>query len=527
MTQAEAVLVAVDPRSGDELARYPETAPDEVPALVDAALAAFADERLADPGRRAAALRASAAALREAGDELLGLCEAESGLPAPRVAGELERTCVQLELFAGVVERGDHLEAIIDPADPDAHPIARPDVRRMLVPIGPVAMFGASNFPLAFGVAGGDTAAALAAGCPIIAKGHPSQPGVNDLVGRCVAGAVAEAGLPEGTFAIVQGSSQELGEALVDAEGTAAVAFTGSTRAGRALFDRAARRERPIPVYAEMGSVNPSVVTAAALRARGDAIRDALLAAVTFAAGQLCTKPGVVFVPAGPEGDALVDGLVAALEAADPPVMLNDRLLEGFGAGLAELAAEPAAEVLTNGDGGATGPGFRHAPVAVSADAAAVAARDALRDEYFGPAVVLARFAREDDLVAGLEAFDGQLAASVFAEAGEDAALIDTLVRVLTARVGRLAFDAFPTGVAVTWAMQHGGPYPATTTPDHTSVGLTSTRRFMRPVCWQSAPASALPAPLRDENPDGVWRRVDGTLTTAAVPAATAEGSPS
>ncbi len=517
MTTSEATLVAVDPRSGDELARYPETAPGDVAALVGAALAARADERLGDPARRAAALRGAAGAMRAAGDELRALCEAESGLPAPRVAAELERACVQLELFAGVVERGEHLEAIIDPADPDAKPVPRPDLRRMLVPIGPVAVFGAGNFPLAFGVAGGDSAAALAAGCPVLAKGHPSQPGVNDLVGRCVAGAVAEAGLPEGTFAIVQGAARELGEALVDAEGVAAVAFTGSTRGGRALFDRAARRTRPIPVFAEMGSVNPSVITAAALRARADAVRDALLNAITFAAGQLCTKPGVVFVPAGAEGDGFVAALVAALAAIDPPVMLNDRLLEGFAAGLDQLAGEPGAEVLTGAGAGAAGPGFRHAPVVVAAEAEAVAARAALREERFGPAVVLARYLGEDDLVDGLQAFDGQLAAAVFAQADEDAALIDALVRVLTPRVGRLAFDAFPTGVTVTWAMQHGGPYPATTTPDHTSVGLTSTRRFLRPVCWQGAPATALPAPLRDENPGGIWRRIDGALSTAAV----------
>ncbi len=518
MTSTEAVLVAVDPSSGDELERYPETAPDAVPGLVDAAMGALADERLADPARRAVALRGAAGALRGAGEELRDLCEAESGLPATRVAGELERTCVQLERFAEVIEKGDHLEAIIDPADPDAKPIPRPDVRRMLVALGPVAVFGASNFPLAFGVAGGDSAAALAAGCPVLAKGHPSQPGVNELVGRCVAEAVAKAGLPEGTFAIVQGAAQELGEALVDAEGIAAVGFTGSTGGGRALFDRAARRPRPIPVYAEMGSVNPGVVTAAALRARADAIRDALLNSITFAAGQLCTKPGVVFVPAGADGDAFVAGVVSALQDTDPPVMLNDRLLHGFDSGLGELAAEAGTEVLTP-DAGAAAPGFRHAPVAVSADATAVVDHEALREEHFGPAVVLARYAGDADLLAGLEAFDGQLAAAVFAQPHEDAELVDALARVLIPRVGRLVFDAFPTGVAVTWAMQHGGPYPATTTPDHTSVGLASTRRFMRPVCWQSAPSHALPEPLRDENPGGIWRRIDGTLTTAAVPA--------
>lgn len=510
-----AAVTAVDPRSGSQLEDYPETPLDELAEVIDGAVTAFADPRLADPPRRSAALRRAAVALRES-DELRELCEAESGLPAPRVAGELERTCVQLELFADVVDAGDHLEVIIDTADADARPVPRPDLRRMLVPIGPVAVFGASNFPLAFGVAGGDVAAAVAAGCPVIAKGHPSQPGVNLLVGRHVAEAVAEAGLPPGTFAIVQSAANDLGEALVDAEGVAAVSFTGSIPAGRALFDRAARRPQPIPVYAEMGSVNPAVLTRAALRARPDQLRDALLGAVTFAAGQLCTKPGVVFVPAGPEGDALVNELVAALDRTDAPVMLNDRLQAGFVDGLKRKRDQPGVELLTSPTR-PEGPGFRHAPAAFSVAAAAIAGNEEIREECFGPAVVLGRYEHEADLLAALAAFGGQLAASVFAEPDEDHALVARLTPLLTERVGRLVFDAFPTGVAVTWAMQHGGPYPASTAPDHTSVGLTSTRRFMRPVCWQDAPASALPPVLRDDNPAGVWRRVDGSMTNEAV----------
>jgi NADP-dependent aldehyde dehydrogenase len=512
---AGATLTAVDPRSGDSLETYAETPTAEIDAIVDAARRAFADPRLADPARRSAALRAAASALR-ANDELPALCEAESGLPAPRVAGELERTCVQLELFAGVVDAGEHLEAIIDRADPDARPVPRPDLRRMLVPVGPVVVFGASNFPLAFGVAGGDTAAALAAGCSVIAKGHPSQPGVNELVGRLVTEAASEAGLPDGTFAIVQGAAQELGEALVDADGVAAVSFTGSLGGGRALFDRAARRSRPIPVYAEMGSVNPAVVTAAALRVRTEEVRDALLAAITFAAGQLCTKPGVVFVPAGSAGDAFVSEVVAALTEAQAPVMLNGRLQEGLVSGIARMRELPGVELLTPGTHAAE-PGFRHLPAAFSVTAGRLAYEETARREVFGPAVLFARYAHEAELEAGVAAFDGQLAAAVFAQSDEDEALISRLTALLVARVGRVVFDAFPTGVAVTWAMHHGGPYPATTAPDHTSVGLTSTRRFMRPVCWQSAPAGALPAPLRDENPHGIWRRVNGQLTDQAV----------
>jgi len=517
MATSEAAVTAVDPRSGEVLADYPETPVADVPALVGAAVAAFGDPALADRARRAEALRGAAAALRAAGDELRELCEAESGLPAGRVAGELERTCVQLELFAGVVDAGDELEAIIDPADPDAKPLPRPDLRRMLVPIGPVAVFGASNFPLAFGVAGGDTAAAIAAGCPVIAKGHPSQPGVNEHVGRCVAGAARDAGLPPGTYATVQGTAVELGEALVDADGIAAVGFTGSTRAGRALFDRAARRATPIPVYAEMGSLNPAVLTLAALEARAPAIREGLLASVTFAAGQLCTKPGVVFVPSGPVGDAFVADVVTALDEADAGVMLNERLRDGFVESTEALAGRPGVRRLT-ANSRAEEPGFRHTPAALEVDATALAKDREMREECFGPAVLFVRYGGEPDLYPALAAFDGQLSAAVFAQSDEDEALIGVLTRLLTARVGRLVFDAFPTGVAVAWAMHHGGPYPATTSPDHTSVGLTSTRRFMRPVCWQSAPQHALPLPLRDENPAGIWRRIDGRLTDEPVP---------
>jgi len=516
MSTAEATLTAVDPRSGEALGSYPETTAPELAAVLQAAAASFRSPLLADPERRAAALGGAAAALRDAGDELRARFEAESGLPPVRAVGELERTCVQLELFADVVRRGHHLEAIIDRADPEARPIPRPDLRRMLVPLGPVAVFGASNFPFAFGVAGGDTAAALAAGCPVVAKGHPSQPGVNELVARCVAGAVEAAGLPEGTFASVQGGSRELGEALVDAEEICAVGFTGSTAGGRALFDRAARRPRPIPVYAEMGSTNPAVVTVAALRARAADIRAALATAITGAAGQLCTKPGVVFVPAGEEGDAFAAAVGADLGAAAPGVMLNERLRDGFAAGIGELAGEEGVHALTPG-GGPAPEGFAHAPVAFSVAARDVADRPELREERFGPAVLLARYASEDELRAGLAAFEGQLAGALFAEPEADAALLADLTALLAQRVGRVVYDAFPTGVAVAWAMHHGGPYPATTTPDHTSVGLTATRRFMRPVCWQSAPPAALPLLLRDENPQGIWRRVDGTPTDAAL----------
>ena len=311
-------------------AAFEEATPADVHAAVTAANEAFRAGALRDPERRAALLRGAAARLRAAGDEIVAVAGAETGLPEGRLRGELERTAGQLEAFAAVVDAGDYVEAIIDRADPDAKPIPRPDVRRMLVPIGPVAVFGASNFPLAFSTAGGDTASALAAGCPVIVKGHPSHPGTSAVVARELAGAAADAGPAGRTFALLQSSGIEVGEALVDEPAIAAVGFTGSFAGGKALYDRAAARERPIPVFAEMGSVNPIVITEAALTERSEAIAEGLAASVASFGGQLCTKPGVVFVPAGEAGEAFAADLGARLAAAEPQVLLNERLRDAL-----------------------------------------------------------------------------------------------------------------------------------------------------------------------------------------------------
>jgi acyl-CoA reductase-like NAD-dependent aldehyde dehydrogenase len=509
----------MDPRSGSELGVYETTAPAEIPRLAAAAAVAADDPLLADRARRAFALRAIAAALDAECDEVLTRFEAETGLQRVRAETELERTCGQLEAFAAVIEGGDHLEPIIDRADPDATPAPRPDLRRTLVAIGPVAVFGASNFPLAFGVPGGDTASALAAGCPVIVKGHPSQPGVNALCGRLVAGAIAEAALPHGTFATVQGGAPELGTALVDAPEIAAVAFTGSFAGGKALSQRAARRARPIRVFAEMGSTNPVAVSEAALQARSEAIAAGLADAITGAAGQLCTRPGIVLVPATQRGEAFCVDVGRRL-ATDPLVMLNERLRDGFAAGAAVRAGLDGVELVTPTPT-ASGPGFRHTPVAVATTAAALAVHAELREELFGPAVTFARYASSDELLTALRSFDGQLAGALHAQPDDDRELVARVARVLADRSGRVVFDGFPTGVAVSWAMHHGGPYPATTAPAETSVGMTATRRFMRPVCWQNAPQDVLPASLRDANPRGIWRRVDGTFTRASLDSST------
>jgi NADP-dependent aldehyde dehydrogenase len=427
-----------------------------------------------------------------------------------------------------VLDAGDYVEAIIDTPDPDAKPIPRPDVRRMLVPIGPVAVFGASNFPLAFSTAGGDTASALAAGCPVVVKGHPSHPGTGEAVAREVRVAAADAGLPEGTFAHLLAAGVEVGEALVDAPGIAAVGFTGSTAGGRAIADRAARRPVPIPVYAEMGSINPIVVTDAALAARAQAIADGLVASVSNFGGQLCTKPGVVFVPAGATGDAFARAIADRLDAVEPTVLLNERLRDALHDAVERLAARPEVRRLSGAPAFA-GEGYRYQPAAFEAPAAAVVAdetpeagaggtaRSALLEEHFGPVVLLLRYGSRAELLDALRRIEGQLTGSIHAQPDEDAELLGLLTELIAARAGRIVYDGFPTGVAVTHGMQHGGPFPATSAPAHTSVGMTAIRRFVRPVAWQNAPAAALPPELQDDNPLGIWRRVDGELTRARV----------
>ena len=503
---------AVDPRTAEPGAAFAEATRDDVHAAVAAAAAAFAAPAWRRRDRRAALLRGSATRLRAAGDEIVSTAEAETGLPELRLRSELERTAGQLEAFAALLDAGDYVEAIIDRPDPSAAPIPRPDVRRMLVPIGPVAVFGASNFPLAFSVAGGDTASALAAGCPVVVKGHPSHPGTGEAVAREVRAAVADAGLPDGAFVLLQASGIEVGEALVDEPKIAAVAFTGSFAGGKALFDRAAARPRPIPVYAEMGSVNPVVVTEAALDARAQAIAEGLTASVSNFGGQLCTKPGVVLVPAGGAGDAFVRDVAARLQAVEPQVLLNERLRDALVRSVAELGehAEPVA------GGGAQGPGFRFRPAAYRAAAADLGEAPELLDERFGPVVLFLGYGSREELLEALARIDGQLTASVHAEAG-DAELLAQLTTALAERAGRLVFDGFPTGVAVTHGMHHGGPFPATTAPAHTSVGMTAIRRFLRPIAFQNAPVGVLPPELRDENPLGIWRRVDGELTREAL----------
>jgi acyl-CoA reductase-like NAD-dependent aldehyde dehydrogenase len=500
---------AVDPRTGANGPPVADASPDELNAVVAHAEAAALDRSLADTGARAAALRGAATRLRGRRTEIVELAESETGLPAARLTGELERTCVQLEMFSDVVLAGEYLEPIIDLADADAVPVPRPDVRRMLFPVGPVAVFGASNFPLAFSTAGGDTASALAAGCPVVVKGHPAHPQTGALVAGELARSIAEAGLPIGTFGHVLSSGFELGRQLVADDRIEAVAFTGSLRGGRAITECAASRRRPIPVYAEMGSLNPLVVTEAALRSRGDQIAEGLTASVATFGGQLCTKPGVVLFPAGASGEDFCQAVGQRLARSAAQVLLTSAIADGFASGLADLDAIAGVARVTT-PRGVDGDGYAVAPAAFRAGAEALSS-PALREEHFGPAVILISYTSDDELALALQRLGGQLTVSLHCESSESSRLAWLVDRCVT-QAGRIIFNGYPTGVSVCWAMVHGGPYPASSHAAATSVGMTALRRFLRPVAFQNTPAELLPLALQDGNPLKLTRRVNGVL---------------
>ncbi|HVV22098.1 MAG TPA: aldehyde dehydrogenase (NADP(+)) [Pseudonocardiaceae bacterium] len=498
-------VTSTDPRTGRVVETVAEeTTPEQVEQIAGRAAAAAPQlEKLGRPFR-AGLLRALADALEADRATIVELADRETALGEPRLNGELTRTCYQLRLFAEAVEEGGYLEAIIDHAG-DTPMGPRPDLRRMLVPIGPVAVFGASNFPLAFSVPGGDTAAALAAGNPVIVKAHPSHPATAQRCYEVMRDAAARAGAPDGTIGLVHG--QDAGVGIVQHPAVKAVGFTGSVTGGRALADLAAARPEPIPFYGELSSLNPLVITPAAAAGRAEAIGRGLAGSATLGAGQFCTKPGIAFVPAGPEGDRLRDETAKAFAELGEQFALNGGIAHHYAEGTGELAGHPGlTELAAATDGG--GDGFLLRPRLFGTDTSKL--DDLLVQECFGPVTILVSYADENDLLAALRRLPGSLTATLHIGESDD---VSAVVDVLRPRAGRLLFNGFPTGVAVAWAQHHGGPWPSTNTL-YTSVGITSIRRFLRPVAWQDAPQQVLPAELRDD-PGGasVPRRVDGTLT--------------
>lgn len=503
----------VDPRSGEALpGAYRDATADEVDRALHAARDAHRELKCVDRERRAHFLEAVADGIEALGEELFERAAAETGLPPARFKGECGRTTGQLRMFAQVVRDGWWVDARIDHAQPDRKPIPKPDTRLMQVAIGPVVVFGASNFPLAFSVGGGDTASALAAGCPVVVKAHPNHPGTSEMVGRAIAQAVEQCDLPAGTFSLIHGTGHDVGLAMVEHPLTTAVAFTGSLGGGRAIFDAASRRSTPVPVFAEMGSVNPVFVLPGAAREQGESIAEGLRGSVTLGVGQFCTCPGLVLVEEG-VADELAGKLESLMQDAPDATFLHAGIRKGYEAGLARI--ESVEGVVRGGrELSPGGPGAAVAtPTVYRTDAATFVANPQLAEEVFGPSTVMVTCDSMDRMVALAEQLEGQLTATLLGTE-EDLRAARPLISVLEEKAGRLVIGGYPTGVEVCDSMQHGGPYPATTDPRFTSVGSLAIRRFVRPVCYQDFPDELLPAELQDDNPTGLTRLVDGSWTT-------------
>lgn len=480
----------------------------DIQRACELAAQAFDEYRETSLETRARFLEKIADEIAAVGDGLIERAMAETGLPRARLEGERARTIGQLRLFARVVREGGWLEARIDPAQPQRQPLPRADLRQRHIALGPVAVFGASNFPLAFSVAGGDTASALAAGCPVVVKAHNAHPGTSEWVGRAVQAAVTACGLPEGVFSLLFGAGHEIGAALVADPRIKAVGFTGSLGGGTALMQVASRRKEPIPVYAEMSSINPVYLLPAALQSRAAELGKEFVASLTMGAGQICTNPGLLLAVDSPALREFIAAAADALACTGAATMLTPGIQQGYVQAVSALAAHEQATELARGMPG-DGPVGQAAWFSVEADA--FLADETLQAEIFGACSILVRCRDEAQLLAVSERLEGQLTATLQMDAS-DTDLARRLLRVLERKAGRILANGWPTGVEVCDAMVHGGPYPATSDSRTTSVGTLAIRRFLRPVCYQNLPAALLPDALADGNPLQLWRRIDGEL---------------
>ena len=445
--------------------------------------------------------------IEDLGDELIDRAASETGLPRARLLGERGRTCQQLRMFARTVRAGEWLDVRVDPAQPQRQPLPRSDLRQRQIPLGPVAVFGASNFPLAFSVAGGDTASALAAGCPVIVKAHGAHPGTSELVGRAVARAVKACDLPEGVFSLVYGSGRELGIALVSDRRIKAVGFTGSRSGGLALIQAAQARPEPIPVYAEMSSINPVLLFPAALHQRTQALAEGFVASLTLGAGQFCTNPGLVIARQGPALDAFVGRVAEHLQHSPAQTMLTPDICSAYKAGVNALAQNSRARIAASGQI-AGGPNACQAHV-FATDAADFLTDHSLQAEVFGAASLIVQCASDAEIRRVIEHLEGQLTTTLQLD-DDDLELARSLLPTLERKAGRLLVNGWPTGVEVCDAMVHGGPFPATSDARTTSVGSAAILRFLRPVCYQDFPDSLLPSALKQANPLHLRRLFDG-----------------
>jgi alpha-ketoglutaric semialdehyde dehydrogenase len=516
-TNAGESFGAFNPRTGESLApSFFSSAPSDIDLAVKLADKAFAIYGRTSGRERGKFLRTIADKIDAAVDALVERAEQESALPKPRLIGESARTSGQLRLFAEVVEEGSWVMAHIDRPNADRKPAPKPDLRSMLYPLGPVVIFGASNFPLAFSVAGGDTASALAAGNPVIVKAHPAHPGTSELVGKLITESVRECGLSEGVFSLLLDSGNKVGIALVKHPLVKAVGFTGSRNGGRALMDVAAARPDPIPVFAEMSSTNPVFILPGALREKAEAIASGLHASFTIGAGQFCTKPGMVFLPEGVSDEPFIANLQKSVRESKPFNLLTAGIRSTYESSIARRKTEKSVQLSAERASSGSDAGMGVNPIVFETDVRSFLQNPELAAEVFGPATLLVRRSKRAELLEVASKLEGHLTATIHGTE-EDLHDFADLLAILKNKVGRLVFNSFPTGVEVSHAMVHGGPYPATSDGRSTSVGSQAIFRFCRPICYQGFPQAVLPEELKNNNPLKIWRMIDGEMTREPV----------
>lgn len=464
---------------------------------------------------RADFLESIAEEIINTGDVLIKRAMMESGLPEARLTGERGRTVNQLKMFADLLREGSWVEAVIDTALPDRKPLPRADIRKMLYPLGPVVVFGASNFPFAFSTAGGDTASALAAGCPVIVKAHASHLGTNELVTKAIISAAKKRNMPDGVFSSLTGEGAVLGQALAKHPSVKAIGFTGSYRAGMALYKTAVNeRHTPIPVYAEMSSINPVLIFPGKLQEDPDATAALISGSITLGVGQFCTNPGLLFIINSGETGAFISKLTDNIKVSPAATMLNQVICKSYYSGREKIIKETGVKTIFMGEN--AGDAYKGSPALLEVSAAQFISNPDLQNEIFGPASLIIRCDDATQMLQALHSLHGQLTGSVFGNAN-DIDKFEDCIDVLTEKVGRIIYNNVPTGVEVCHAMVHGGPFPATTDLRSTSVGSEAIKRFVRPVCYQDCPADKLPGALQDSNPLGIMRKVDGKYTRSAI----------
>jgi len=508
------MFYGVDPRDNGRLPGDFMVADDHIVSLAcQKAKDCFLTYQQSSLDDRAIFLEEIANEIEKLGDELVQRASSETGLPSARIVGERGRTLMQLRAFAGYIRIGNHLEPSIDTAIPDRIPIPKPDLRKMMMPLGPVVVFGASNFPLAYSVAGGDTAAALAAGCPVLVKAHPAHPGTSALVGQAINEAAKSCHMPEGVFSLLYDNGFSVGQALVGHPAVAAVGFTGSLAGGRALFDIAAKRESPIPVFAEMGSTNPVFLLPHALINRSEEIATNYASSITLGVGQFCTNPGLIFGVRGDELNHFIRTLGEKLAEVESTTMLHKGIAKTFAQRSVNMLNMPGVQLVAQSD--EVNKENLGRPMITTVDDAEFLKNPVLHEEVFGPYSMIVQCESPQHMLSCIEALKGQLTGTII---GDDEDLQNgELIHNLSQKVGRLIFNGVPTGVEVCPSMMHGGPYPASTDARFTAVGIHSIKRFMRPVAYQNCPSPLLPEVLRDKNSLGIARVINGEFTNKSI----------